>query len=180
MPLEETYPAFADKIGKLKSMGIEETEIQPVVQSRIQNRSKMGFSVDEINKALGDVGPTTMQKVAMGPAGSAAEFAGSALSRLAPFPEVWKPDFWNKRPNETTDQQRFRNMYAISNVMPQAVTDTFEGTINQVRKVSPALARIIEDSMAALPPVAGGSEFSWELPGRTGRKAGANVAPRDE
>src|SRR5438128_993777 len=126
MPLEETYPAFVDKIGKLKSMGIEETEIQPVVQSRVQNLSKMGFSVEEINKALGDVGPTKMQKVAMGPVGSAAEFGLSALSRLAPSHDVWNPQNWKQKPGESLEQAQERGKGMIADVMPRAVTDTFE------------------------------------------------------
>ena len=123
MPLEETYPAFADKIGKLKSMGIEETEIQPVMQSRIQNLSKMGFSVEEINKALGEIKPppmTIMEGIGKGMTelpGSMVEMAKS-IGKSAVTPP--KEGFFSFKPERLIDVAKGALSGATGGIMETA------------------------------------------------------------
>ena len=123
MPLEETYPAFADKIGKLKSMGIDESEIQPVVQSRIQNLSKMGFSVEEINKALGEIKPppmTIMEGIGKGMTelpGSMVEMAKS-IGKSAVTPP--KEGFFSFKPERLIDVAKGALSGATGGIMETA------------------------------------------------------------
>src|SRR5437870_12056352 len=154
--LVDQYPKLSTFAEKARAEGYKDDEIDNFVRHKfIAPAIQAGHSAEDVNRYLGVTGPTTMQKVATGPVGSAAEFGLSALSRLAPSHDVWNPQNWKQKPGESLEQAQARGKTMIADVMPRAVTDTFEGTINQVRKVSPALARIIEDSMAALPPVAG-------------------------
>jgi hypothetical protein len=61
-------------------------------------------------------------------------------------------------------------MGALSNVMPNIVTGPIGMMLDQVRKVSPGLAKLIEDSMAALPPVAGEFATPGRLRGLSGER----------
>ena len=176
-PLTETYPALGDKISKAKGAGYSDQEIQKFVQGRIHTATKAGYSVDEIQNYLGRKGPTTGQKLAMGPVGSAAEFGLSAVSRAAPWPDVWNPENWRRRPGESIEQARQRGMEMIGNVNPRAVSESFNYLIGKVRKFDPDLAHDLESAMAEL-PMHGLPHVAAEKAGKvTTARPAAAVAP---
>ena len=62
---------------------------------------------------------------------------------LVPFPEFFKPE-------------GERGMEAIARPLPEVITRPIVAGIEKVKEFSPDLGKLIEDAMAALPPVSGG------------------------
>jgi len=71
--VESLYPAYSDKIRAAREQGFSDTEIQSVFQSRIQEQSRSGQSVRQIQSTLGQEQPGFLQRLASGPAGDLAQ-----------------------------------------------------------------------------------------------------------
>ena len=78
----ETYPALSDKIGTARQAGYSDQEIQKHIQGRIHTAIRAGYSQDEVSKYLGNVGPTTGQKIATN------KYVGAAVEGIKELPST--------------------------------------------------------------------------------------------